>query len=92
MAWLRAGPTASEAAEIILLLVVVRFLLSFSFLVSSPAVLSLFSTFNLRLFCRCVLPLPTNTDTLVKGRFSLLCDRDTRGPISSAFHHTGLWI
>ena len=33
-----------------------------------------------------------NAHTRVKVQLRLLCDRDTRGTISSAFHDTGPWI
>ena len=90
MAWLPAGPTASEAAQIILLLVLVLTLRFFSLCVRFR-----------RLVTALVVPFApvelqsatsANTDTLVEDRPRFLCDRDTKGTILSALRSTGPWI
>lgn len=85
MAWLPAGPTASEAAEIILLLVVVPFLPSSSLRVVLAALL-----LSLSLNSAAVMSFShASTDAQVKDRLRILCDRDTRGTVPSAFHDAG---
>lgn len=87
MAWLPAGPTASEAAQIILLLVLVLILRLFSS-VCVFAVCLLGLLFILRPLSS-NLRLRANTDTLVKDRLRILCDRNTRGKVPPVLHTTG---
>lgn len=78
-----AGPTASEAAEIILFLIDVPIPLSFLFRALLQSLLVSCCRFVARIGRD---PrLPTNTDTPAKGRPRLLCDRNTRGTILSSF-------
>ena len=78
-----AGPTASEAAEIILLLVDVPFLRS-SLCVRfcCPVLLAVLSPARCAHWTKST---PANLDTPGKGRLRLLCDRDTRGTAKSSF-------
>ena len=78
-----AGPTASEAAEIILLLVDVPFLRS-SLCVRfcCPVPLAVLSPARCAHWTKST---PANLDTQGKGRLRLLCDRDTRGTAKSSF-------
>lgn len=78
-----AGPTASEAAEIILLLVDVPFLRS-SLCVHfcCPVPLAVLSPARCAHWTKST---PANLDTQGKGRLRLLCDRDTRGTAKSSF-------
>lgn len=88
MAWLPAGPTASEAAEIILLLVVALSALFPSVCVF--AVLLLCLSFVLRALSWPATPCEHGYPGQGPTRF--LCDRDTRVTVPSAFHSTGPWI
>jgi hypothetical protein len=90
MAWLPAGPTASEAAEIILLLVVVPFLRSFSLCVHfrCPVTVLLVHLAPVELDAAT----PYEDGYPFKDRLRFLCDRDTRGTIPSASHSIGAWI
>ena len=91
MAWLPVGPTANEAAEIILLLVVVPFLFSFSLLVWSPTVSLLVVGLItvVLLFCA---PSPREHGYPGQGPTAIAVRPRHERPILSAFHVTGPWI
>jgi hypothetical protein len=92
MAWLPVGPTASEAAEIILLLVVVPFLFSFSLLVWFPTVSLLVAGLYIAailLFCA---PSPREHGYPGQGPTAIAVQPQHKRSILSAFRVTGPWI
>jgi hypothetical protein len=90
MAWLPAGPTASEAAQIIPLFVLVLGLRSFSLCVRFRCLITALVVPSAPVDLQSATP--ASTDTLVKDRLRFLCDRDTRETIPSAPHSAGPWV